>query len=363
MWILQNILCEMIKFFPMPGLTLTVITPKVNGLNYGETLGNVITLKKVTLGDGTQKTYISDKAIKYELRHQGKQRFGWQLLDKKLVELVEGCLIKEEKKGKKGKKAETVLDVDKFAQDLIENYHEFDLFGGLFTKLKTKDDAEVKLKGDYESVKRIAPVKVSYGFSIEPFQGDMDFMNNIDAYNRYIKYLEKKDAQVIVNTETHLAHYYYTVTVDLDRIGVWEDLEGNTTSILTNKEKKERVIQLLELIKTLSRQIKGRWESLAPIFVIGGVFEVKNPFFIDSIKAREENGKLYLEVEPIEEAIELIPEEERNKVVCGLLKGHFVNEDEIIKKLSCKSVSEAFEELKKQIEEVYGKKKETEKQN
>jgi len=325
---------------------LTIITPKVNGLNYGETLGNVITLKKVTLGDGTQRTYISDKAIKYELRYQGKERFDWKLLDKKLAELVKGNI-------EKGKKKETVLDVDKFAQNLIREYHEFDLFGGLFTNLKGEDGKKVNLKGDYDSVKRTSPVKVSYGFSIEPFQGDMDFMNNIDAYNRYIKYLEEKEAQVIVNTETHLAHYYYTVTVDLDRIGVWEDLEGNTTDVLTKEERKNRVIQLLELIKTLSRQIKGRWESLAPIFVVGGVFNVKNPFFLDAIKAREENGKLYLEVEPIKESIELIPEGERKHVVCGLVKGHFANEGELIEELKCKTVSKAFEELKKQVEEFY----------
>jgi len=343
----------------MAGLTLTIITPKVSGLNYGETLGNVITLKKVTLGDGTQRTYISDKAIKYELRRQGKQRFGWKLLDKELIKLVKGNLVKE----KKGKKTETLLDVDKFAQELIKEYHEFDLFGGLFTNLKGEDGKKLNLKGDYDSVKRTSPVKVSYGFSIEPFQGDMDFMNNIDAYNRYIKYLEEKDAQVIVNTETHLAHYYYTVTVDLDGIGVWEDLEGNKTDVLTNEEKKERVIQLLELIKTLSRQIKGRWESLAPIFVIGGVFSVKNPFFLDSIKAREENGKLYLEVEPIKEAIELIPKEERNKVICGLLKGHFINEKELIEELNCQTVSEAFEELKKQVEEAYKPTNKEENQN
>jgi len=322
---------------------LTIITPKVNGLNYGETLGNVITLKKVTLGDSTQRTYISDKAIKYELRRQGKERFDWTLLDKKLIELVKGNLVEIEK----GKKKKTVLDVDKFAQNLIREYHEFDLFGGLFTNLK------VKLKEDYDSVKRTSPVKVSYGFSIEPFQGDMDFMNNIDAYNRYIKYLEEKEAQVIVNTETHLAHYYYTVTVDLNRIGVWEDLEGNTTDVLTKEERKNRVIQLLELIKTLSRQIKGRWESLAPIFVVGGVFNVKNPFFLDAIKAREVNGKLYLEVEPIKESIELIPEGERNNVVCGLVKGHFANEGELIEELRCKTVSKAFEELKKQVEGFY----------
>lgn len=333
----------------MFGLTLTIITPKVNGLNYGESLGNITTLKKVTLGDGTQKTYISDKAIKYEIRHQGKERFNWRLLDKLLTDLIKNNLKEE----KKGKKKETVLDVDEFAKQLIEKYEEFDLFGGLFTNLKA-GDKEVKLSGDYDSVKRSSPVKVTYGFSIEPFKGDMDFMNNIDAYNRYIKYIEKgAKEQAIVNTETHVAHYYYTVTVDLDRIGVWETLEGEKENVLTPEEKKKRVLELLEVIKNLSRQIKGRWESLAPIFVIGGVFSVKNPFFLDSIKAKEIDGKLYLEPEPIKNAIELIPPNERKNVVCGMMGGYFLNEEEIKETFQPVSVAEAFEQLKKQVEKVF----------
>ncbi len=342
---------------PVKGLTLTIITPKVGGLNYGETIGNVITHKKITTGSGAQLTYASDKALKYEIRHQGAERFGWRLLDKKLQELIKDNLKKSQKgKNKKG----IVLNVDNFAKKLIEEYEEFDLFGGLFTKIKNPESGkEVNLSDDYDSVKRTASVNVTYAFSIEPYKGDMDFMNNIDAYNRYIKYFEKKDSQVIVNSETPYAHYRYTITVDLDRIGVWEPLEGEHEKVLEPEKCKKRVVQLLEVIKNLSRRVKGRRESLSPIFVIGGVFSVKNPFFLDAIKAREtENGKLYLEVEPILEAIELIPEGERNKVVCGISKGYFANTEEIEKKLQGKeiqvlSVGKAFNEYKKQVEEYY----------
>lgn len=49
----------------MKGLTLTVITNKASSLNYGESIGNISVLKKITLGDNTQLGYVSDKALKY----------------------------------------------------------------------------------------------------------------------------------------------------------------------------------------------------------------------------------------------------------------------------------------------------------
>ncbi len=341
----------------LKGLTLTVITPKVSGINYGETIGNTVTHKKVTTGSGAQLTYASDKALKYEIRHQGRERFGWRLLDGKLQEFIKDNLIEE----RRGRSTKTVLDVDSFAKQLIENYEEFDLFGGLFTNVKNPENSKkVELSEDYDSVKRTAPVNVSYAFSIELYKGDLDFMNNIDAYNRYIKYLEEKEDQVIVNTETPYAHYRYTLSVDLDRIGVWEPLEGEPEEVVGTELAARRVKELLEVVKNLSRRIKGRRESLAPIFVIGGVFSVKNPFFADAINAVElENGKLLLEVEPILEAIELIPKEERKNIVCGMQKSHFANAKMIEEKLKeagveVRSVGVAFEELKKQVGKYYG---------
>ncbi len=74
------------------------------------------------------------------------------------------------------------LDVDKFGEDLVKDYEEFDLFGGLFTKPDSKSSLLSSLKAN--AVKRTSVVKLSYAFSISPFKSDMDFMNNIDAYDR-----------------------------------------------------------------------------------------------------------------------------------------------------------------------------------
>jgi len=322
-------------------LTLTIITQRATSLNYGENIGNVSILKKLSLGDNSQITYVSDKALKYDIRRKGKEEKGWKLLDEKVKELIE--------KSKDGKK----LNVDKFAKELVQEYQEFDIFGGLLTNLKGADGKKVELSyGD--SVKRTAPVKITYAYSISKFQGDMDFMNNIEAYNRYIRHIEQKDAQVITQSEQHTAHYCYTVAIDLDRIGVWET-ENGTEEVIPAEEKAKTVKDLLDIIRTLSRQIRGRYENLSPIFVIGGIYKVKNPFFMGCIGAKEtEDGKLLLEVNRLLDCKGIIPEEERDNTLRGLLSGFFANEQEIREKLNCKSVGEVFEELKSKVGEIYG---------
>ncbi|MCS7284265.1 MAG: hypothetical protein NZ527_00975 [Hydrogenobacter thermophilus] len=49
------------------------------------------------------------------------------MLDEKLKKYIEGNLKNSE------------LDVDAFGKALVKEYHEFDLFGGLFTNLKIED--------------------------------------------------------------------------------------------------------------------------------------------------------------------------------------------------------------------------------
>jgi CRISPR-associated protein Cst2 len=354
-------------------LTLTIITQRATSLNYGENIGNVSILKKLSLGDNSQITYVSDKALKYDIRRKGKEEKGWRLLDEKVKELIEGSVVQvpKETKGKKKKSKEStetemqnVLDVDEFARKLIREYQEFDLFGGLFTK----DLFDVPLNERADGIKRSSPVKITYAFSISKFQGDMDFMNNIDAFNRYIKHIKPEESdrqQAIPQSEQHTAHYYYTIAVDLDRVGVWDEAvetpaeeengpEGDKIEIPA-EEKAKRVKDLLDIIRTLSRQIRGRYENLSPIFVIGGIYKVKNPFFMGCIGAKEtEDGKLLLDVNRLLDCKGIIPKEERDNTLCGLLSGFFANEQEIREKLNCKSVGEVFEELKNKVGEIYG---------
>jgi CRISPR-associated regulatory protein, DevR family len=271
-------------------LTLTIITQRATSLNYGENIGNVSILKKLSLGDNSQITYVSDKALKYDIRRKGKEEKGWRLLDERLRRHIENST--------RNRTRERVDLDDSFVRELFE-YQEFDLFGGLFTKDLFKAKNLYFMGQKVDSIKRSSPVKITYAFSISKFQGDMDFMNNIDAFNRYIKHIIPEQAdrdQVIIQSEQHTSHYYYTIAVDLDRVGVWET-ENGTEEVIPAKEKAKRVKDLLDIIRTLSRQIRGRYENLSPIFVIGGIYQVKNPFFMGCIGAKEtEDGKLLLDI-------------------------------------------------------------------
>jgi len=329
-------------------LTLTIITQRATSLNYGENIGNVSILKKLSLGDNSQITYVSDKALKYDIRRKGKEEKGWRLLDEQLRKHIENST--------RNRTRERVDLDDSFVRGLFE-YQEFDLFGGLFTK-DLFNAKNLYFRGQkVDSIKRSSPVKITYAFSISKFQGDMDFMNNIDTFNRYIKHIKPEESdrqQVIPQSEQHTAHYYYTIAIDLDRIGVWET-ENGTEEVIPAEEKAKRVKDLLDIIRTLSRQIRGRYENLSPIFVIGGIYKVKNPFFMGCVSAKEtEDGKLLLDVNRLLDCKGIIPEEERDNTLCGLLSGFFANEQEIRERLNCKSVGEVFEALKNKVGEIYG---------
>ena len=62
---------------------------------------------------------------------------------------------------------------------------------------------------------------------------------------------------------------------------------------IEKSERAKRINDLLKILKTLYRDIRGRRENLSPIFIIGGVYNIKNPFFENRLKV--EKNKLIIE--------------------------------------------------------------------
>ena len=60
------------------GLTITMIF-KAQSLNYGEGIGNISELKKLSRGDGSTYTFESRQAIRYDIARLGNKMFGWNL--------------------------------------------------------------------------------------------------------------------------------------------------------------------------------------------------------------------------------------------------------------------------------------------
>jgi CRISPR-associated protein Cst2 len=287
------------------GLTITMIF-LAESANYGEGIGNITTLKKMTRGNYEQYSYISRQAMRYSLVRQLK----W---DNTPVD------------GKSG--------VVQFAPSAtIEDYPEIDLFG--YMKTTSKEDGKGEKGG---AATRSAVARLSNAIALEPYQSDLEFLTNMGMAKR--AGLDNAIAQ----SEIQRSYYTYTVSIDLDCVGVDGEI-----SIL-QEEKSNRVKTLLDGIEYLYRDIKGRRENMSPLFIIGGCYERKNPFFENQVKL--DNNKL-----GVKRLAEIVAQSEDIKAntVVGVAADTFENDTEIREKLNADTIGKAFEQLKKEVDEYYG---------
>lgn len=147
----------------------------------------------------------------------------------------------------------------------------------------------------------------------------------------------------IAQSEIHRAYYTYTVSIDLDRVGVDGEIE------ISQEEKAERVKELLDGMHYLYRDIKGRRENLSPLFMIGGRYARKNPFFENRIKV----VKNKLNVDTL---AEILADDENIKkyTIVGLAADIFDNDREIREKLQADTTGKAFSQLKEEVDAYYG---------
>ena len=294
------------------GLTFTAIF-LAESANYGEGIGNVATLKKISRNRGEQYTYISRQAIRYNIVEQlGENKAN----------------VKAEGSGDK-------KVVQFSAETTIKDYPELDFFGYMKT-----------VKGD-NSKNRSAIVRLSNAVSLETFKGDLEFLTNKGLVDRIDR--NEKVFPNIAQAEIHKSYYKYTVTIDLDKIGV-DELDGIE---IENEEKARRVNKLLDTISLLYRDIRGRREDLKPLFIIGGVYDIKNPFFENVVDVR--NNKILVEklTSGIYDFIE-------NDTAVGIVKEQFENDTEIETELAKRNIKvlnvpEFFKQLKNKIDKYYTK--------
>ena len=292
------------------GLTFTAIF-LAESANYGEGIGNVATLKKISRNRGEQYTYISRQAIRYNIVEQ---------LDENKAN------VKAEGSGDK-----KVIQFS--AETTIKDYPELDFFGYMKT-----------IKGD-NSKNRSAIVRLSNAVSLETFKGDPEFLTNKGLVDRTDR--SEKVFPNIAQAEIHKSYYKYTVTIDLDKIGI-DELDGIE---IENEDKARRVNKLLDTSSLLYRDIRGRREDLKPLFIIGGVYDIKNPFFENVVDVR--NNKILVEklTSGIYDFIE-------NDTAAGIVKEQFENDTEIETELAKKNIKvlnvpEFFKQLKNKIDEYY----------
>jgi len=274
--------------------------------NYGEGIGNVSTLKKVSRGSGESFSYISRQALRYNIVQQ-------------MIPADKLTPVKAEGSGEK--------KVIQYQYDTsIKDYPEIDLFGYMKTEKETTGAI------------RNAVVRLSHAIALETFNGDLDYLTNKGLFDR-LPDGEAKGGN-IAQSEIHKSFYAYTLTIDLERVGLDKDIE------IANPEKAIRIKRLLKTIKFLYRDIRGRRENLSPIFAIGGIYNIKNPFFENRIKLK--NMKIDMNV------INSLDDEVKNNTKVGYIEGIFDNSQEIKKELNTVSIDEFFKSIEEKVDEYYG---------
>ena len=284
------------------GLTLTAVF-EAESANYGEGIGNITTLKKMSRADGNMYTYISRQALRYSIVQQ---------MDADNTPVVFNGTIQFSPTAS------------------IRDYPEIDLFGYMKTKGKSGDDA-----GGADT--RSAVARLSNAISLEPYNSDLDFLTNMGLAKR-----GGADGNALPNniaqSEIHRSLYSYTVTVDLDRVGVDVGIE------IPMEERCRRVCSLLDTLQFLYRDIKGRRENLAPVFAVGGVYSRKTPYFEGRV--RLQNGRL--NIAAVRELIGSCEDTAENTVV-----GAIPEYEADCSGLAGGSVSSMFGSLKKAVKEYY----------
>ncbi|MFC7394017.1 type I-B CRISPR-associated protein Cas7/Cst2/DevR [Scopulibacillus cellulosilyticus] len=289
-------------------LTFTVVF-RANSLNYGEGTQNISELKKFHRGNGEAYSFASRQSIRYDIVRLGNQFYEWNLdvVDKSkgVVQFKDDCTIK----------------------DSVE----MDLFG--YMKTKAKEGA----------TKRSAVCRLSHAISLEPYKSDLEFLNNMGLAARI------NEDPNLATLEQHISLYTYTITIDLSKVGKDLDIE------LDQVEKAERVKQLLEVTKFLNREIRGRQENLAPLFVIGGAYNIPNPFFLGRVSLLNENpGQINIDLLSDSLNQSVFGQNIKDQTKIGLVRGTFKNESEFSSLADVVSIEAFYQYLLEQVDDFYG---------
>jgi hypothetical protein len=84
-------------------------------------------------------------------------------------------------------------------------------------------------------------------------------------------------------------------------------------------------------VKTLHRLIRGRTESLSSLFIIGGVYDCQNPFFMNAVRVEYDKGKPQILLEPLKQILDskyayganLTEKDIRDDTYVGIRAGYF----------------------------------------
>ncbi len=302
-------------------LTLTVVANMTS--NYGEGLGNV---------GSVQKVYKNGKTYAVRSRESMKNAIMVQ------SGLYDDIKVEVESKVNQ-----------KFVSEEVNASNNRALEGGY---MNTSGETTIRKSSFY----------MTDAISFTQFINDARFHNNLFLAQEYAKKNDinlQKDAGkaglMPYQYEYDKSLKCYSITIDLDRIGVDEnyidekktDEENNDKKQYveaSNEEKSRRVNAILTAIKTLSLVVRGNMDNAEPLFVVGGIGDRKTHYFENVINMN--GNKLAINADLKSKLAE-------GYRVGMLLGGNFENEAEIKDELKPISVNKFFENLMKEVKDYY----------
>lgn len=133
----------------------------------------------------------------------------------------------------------------------------------------------------------------------------------------------------------------YSLTIDLEMVGKDENFQAEAEP----EEKADRVLRILEAVRSLSLVVKGNLDNAEPLFIAGGLSERKTHYFENVVRVKR--GALAITQD--------LKDKLSEDFSCTLLRGdNFSNEDEIVKELDPLSMKQFFEQLEEQVKSWYG---------
>lgn len=247
------------------GITLTILTESPIALSNDQGAGNYSPIKKYFYKDGIH-SMTSVGTVTYELRKKLVKEYGWT--------------------------ASSIVIKNKNLYPNKENIESTDLNG-------IENDVFGFLVPD-KQINKTSPLRVIPFISVNTFKSDTQTVTNRgflepDLGREYFN--DKGDSmdfddvpatQALAFEEVFGDYYYYTITIELDRIGVVEVenekyLEPGKRKYMSREIRKKAIIDIIDAILNFTRDIKHQKIHLKPLAVFGGAFKSPIPYFWNDV--------------------------------------------------------------------------------
>lgn len=211
------------------------------------------------------------------------------------------------------------------------------------------------LEGGYMSTKELTYIRNSSFYltdaiACDAFVNETRFHNNLylasnqakaNGFSLQVKGNAEKAGLMLYQYEYDKSMKVYSLTIDLEMVGKDENFQAEAEP----EEKADRVLRILEAVRSLSLVVKGNLDNAEPLFIAGGLSERKTHYFENVVRVKR--GALAITQD--------LKDKLSEDFFCALLRGdNFSNEDEIVKELAPLSIKQFFEQLEEQVKSWYG---------